>query len=156
MIRGYGMYGQEQNSRENILDEYRGDVEVLLKYLPWLHKVSGKDLTDYYEGEADQKLMRIPVYDSTLLSFVKDAEKTKFIHKNYPYTYTRCHIKTPEDECRLLKQARIFEIDIFRAILSRYVLEGKRKSTIWTQGIENNVFLTALDCLNDLFFRFAP
>ena len=32
------MYGQEENIREQIIEEYRDDVVKLIKYLPWLSK----------------------------------------------------------------------------------------------------------------------
>lgn len=150
------MYGQEQNSREMILDEYKADVEGLLRYLPWLHKISGQSVESYYEGNDGSLGFKVPVYDSTLLSFVKDAEKTKFVSKNYPYVYTRYQIKNSDDEIRLMKAAKIQEIDLFKAIISKYVLEGKRRGIVWSEAVSKGIFTTALDTLNDLFFRYAP
>lgn len=150
------MYGQEQNSRELILDEYRADVESLLRYLPWLHKTSGQTVESYYEGNDGSLGFKVPVYDSTLLSFVKDAEKTKLVSKNYPYVYTRYQIKNSDDEIRLMKAAKIQEIDLFKAIISKYVLEGKRRGIVWSEAVNKGIFTTALDTLNDLFFRYAP
>ncbi len=149
------MYGQQQTTRELIIDEYRGDVERLLKYLPWLLTKESKDVAGYYEGENGPKQMQIPIYDSTLLAFVKEAEKTKFMDKNYPYIYTRHKIKTFEDERRLLRQAKIQDIDIFKGILSKYVLEGKRKSVCWKDAVGEKIFYTALTCLEELFFHYA-
>lgn len=150
------MYGQEQNAREMILDEYRADVEGLLKYLPWLHKVTGQKVDSYYEGTTEQPVFKVPVYDSTLLAFVKDAEKTKFVNKNYPYVYSRYRIQNSDDEIRLMKEAKIHEIDIFKAVISKYVLEGKRRGATWSEAIQKGIFMVALDSLNDLFFRYAP
>lgn len=149
------MYGQQQTTRELIIDEYRGDVERLLKYLPWLLKKEAKDVAGYYEGENSPMQMQIPVYDSTLLAFVKEAESTKFIDKNYPYIYTRYKIKTFEDERRLMRQAKIQDIDIFKGILSKYVLEGKRKAVCWKDAVGEKIFYTALTCLEELFFHYA-
>ncbi|HOO27263.1 MAG TPA: hypothetical protein PLU43_02270 [Lachnospiraceae bacterium] len=149
------MYGQEQTTREMIIREYREDVEKLLKYLPWLLEKEAKDVAGYYEGDGTQKLIKIPVYDSTLLAFVKEAEKTKFMDKNYPYVYTRHRIKSCGDERRLLQQAKIQDIDIFKGILSKYVLEGKRKSSCWRDAVGEKIFTTALSCLKELFFSHA-
>ncbi len=151
------MYGRiEPTKREEILDEYKGDVEKLMRYLPWLNKVTGQDVERYYEGDGQQPLIQIPVYDSTLLSFIKDAEQTQFMSKNYPYIYSRYQIKSPEDEKRLMQAARIQEMDLFKGILSKYVLEGKRRAVVWNTGVREGVFLTALECLAELFFRYAP
>lgn len=149
------MYGREQNSREMILDEYRADVEGLLKYLPWLHKNAGQKVDSYYEGNGAELNFKVPVYDSTLLAFVKEAEKTKFVSKNYPYVYTRYQIKNSDDEIRLMQAAKITEIDLFKAIISKYVLEGKRRGATWNEAVMKGIFKTALDCLNNLFFRYA-
>ena len=45
------MYGHEDNIREQIVEEYRGDVERLLRYLPWLSKKSGADVSTMYTGD---------------------------------------------------------------------------------------------------------
>lgn len=147
------MNEKEQNIREQIIEQYSGDVEKLLKYLPWLRKVRGDDVESTYEGEGMETLIQIPVFDSTLLAFVKEAEKTQFITRNYPYVYTRYRIKSPEMERYLLRTAKIQEIDIFKGIISKYVLEGKRRPAVWRAAVEEEIFATALDCLNMLFFR---
>ncbi len=149
------MYGQEQTTRELILEEYREDVERLVKYLPWLMEKEAKDVSGYYQGEPGQSLIKIPVYDSTLLSFVKQAEQTKFMDKNYPYVYTRYRMKTFEDERRQMEQAKIKDIEIFRGILSKYVLEGKRKASCWTDAVSEKIFTTALTKLQELFFQYT-
>ncbi|MBO4901408.1 MAG: hypothetical protein J5518_01255 [Lachnospiraceae bacterium] len=148
------MYGQEQNIREQILEQYSADVEKLLRYLPWLKKSTGDTVESFYEGDEETKgtLLKIPVFDSTLLSFVKDAEKTQFVTKNYPYVYTRNRIRSHEDERRLMRTARIQDIDLFKGIISKYVLEGKRRPAAWRDAVEEAVFTTALECLNELFF----
>ena len=149
------MYGQEQNARELIIDEYKADVEVLVKYLPWLIKIDGQNLQTYYEGDGKSQILSVPVYDSTLLAFIKDAEKTKFVTKNYPYVYTRCKIKDSDDEIRLIKSAKITDIDIFKAVLSKYILEGKRKGVVWSEATQKGIFTLIVNCLSDLFFRQA-
>ncbi|MBP5384535.1 MAG: hypothetical protein J6Y57_06140 [Lachnospiraceae bacterium] len=147
------MYGHEENTRERILKQYGADVERLIRYLPWLHEADGKDVESFYEGEgeAKQTLMKIPVFDSTLLSFVKEAEKTQFVTKNYPYVYTHYRIRSHEQERDLLRSAKITEIDLFRGIISKYVLEGKRKPAVWRDAVSEGIFKTALEGLGELF-----
>lgn len=146
------MYGQEDNLREQIIEEYRGDVEKLIRYLPWLSKKSGKDVSSMYTGDENNQVIPIPVFDSTLLAFVKEVERTKFVDRNYPYVYSRNNIKTHEDEIKLLENAKITDIKIFKGIMSKYVLGGKTKAYLWTEGVDSGVFETALACLNKLFF----
>lgn len=146
------MYGQEDNIREQIVAEYRDDVVLLLKYLPWLAKKSGKDVSSMYTGDSEKPLIPIPVFDSTLLAFIKDAEKTKLVDKNYPYIYSRNNIKTHEDEIRLMNSAKITDLKFIKGVLSKYVLGGKTKAALWAEGVDSGVFVTALDCLNRLFF----
>lgn len=146
------MYGQEDNIREQIIEEYRDDVVRLLRYLPWLSKKSGNDVTSMYTGDEEHKVIPIPVFDSTLLSFVKEVEKTKFADRNYPYVYSRNNIKTHDDEIRLLNNAKITDLKLFKGILSKYVLGGKTKASLWAEGVDSGVFEAALSCLNRLFF----
>ena len=145
------MYGQEQNKREQILEEYTADVERLLKYLPWMMNKQAKDVSSFYEGDAEHKLVKIPVYDSTLLAFVKEAEKTKLVNKYYPYTYTRYKIKTVEDEKNLIEKATLFDIDLLKGILSKYVLLGKTKSVVWSDAVGNGIFVAILAKLDRVF-----
>lgn len=146
------MYGQEENTREMIIEEYQDEVAKLLRYLPWISKKSGADVSSMYTGDGDVKVIPIPVYDSTLLAFIKEAEKTKFMDRNYPYVYSRNHIVTHEDEIRMLKNAKITDIKLFKGILSKYVLGGRTKAALWSEGVESKVFFTALEQLNYLFF----
>lgn len=146
------MYGQEENTREQIIAEYQSDAAKLLRYLPWLSKKTGPDVSTMYTGEGEMQLIPIPVYDSTLLAFVKEAEKTKFVDRYYPYVYSRNHIKTHEDEIRLLHNAKITDMKIIIGIFSKYVLGGRTKASLWTEGVESRVFFEVLDALNRLLF----
>lgn len=146
------MYGQEDNIREQIVEEYRDDVVKLIRYLPWLSKKTGSDVSSMYTGDAEKPLIPIPVFDSTLLQFVREAEKTKFVDRNYPYVYSRNGIKTHEDELRYIKNAKITDLKILKGIFSKYVLGGKTKAALWSEGVDSGIFVAVLDCLNRLFF----
>ena len=76
------MNGKEANLKEQIIEEYKDDLVRLLKYLPFLEKKGGKDVQDYYEGDGENKVIPVPVYDSTLLGFVKEARSTKFMYRH--------------------------------------------------------------------------
>lgn len=145
------MYGQEESLREQIVNEYRGDLERLLRYLPYLDKKTGKDVQNYYEGDGTFKVIPVPVYDSTLLQFVKEAQKTKFMFRNYPYTYRRHKMPTPADERKVIEKCMIRDIDVIRGILSKYILGGQTKGYMWSLGVEERIYVTALEHLRILF-----
>lgn len=146
------MYGQDDNLREQIIAEYKDDVTLLIKYLPWLSKKSGEDVKSMYTGDENMQLIPIPVFDSTLLAFVKDAGRTKFVDKNYPYVYTRNSIKTHEDEIRLIENSKITELKNIKAVISKYVIGGRTKASMWAEAVDCGIFVTALEALNKLFF----
>ena len=59
-----------------------------MKYLSWLQNVSGTATSSIFSGEGiDKSSLTVPVYDSTLLNFVKEVKKTDFLNRNYVYTF---------------------------------------------------------------------
>lgn len=148
------MYGEDASLREQIVMEYRADLEKLLRYLPFLDKKSGKDVQTFYEGDGTYKLIPVPVYDSTLLAFVKEAKTTKFMNRNYPYTYRRYRMDTPEDERARIEKCVLRDIDIIRGILSKYILGGQTKSYLWSAGVQERIYVTALDKMQKMFAEF--
>lgn len=149
------MYGQEVNLREQIVEEYREDLTRLLKYLPFLEKKGGKDVQNFYEGDGEHKVIPVPVYDSTLLAFVKEAKQTKFMNRNYPYIYRKWKMPNPNAERIAMESATIRDIDLFRGIMSKYVLEGQTRSVMWTMAVEERIFVTALKKLHSLIFDYS-
>ena len=143
---------QDEKLSTRIRNEYMQDVELLSKYMGWLEKKNGQQVESFYDGEEDQKLIQIPVYDSTLLAFVKDARKTKLMDRNYRYVYTRHKIKSVEDELHLIRHAHLKDIEIFKGILSSYVMRGQTKGAVWAEGIRNGVFLELMRRMTSLFF----
>ncbi len=98
----------------------------------------------YAGNEEKDKIFGFPVYDSTIMAFVKSASLGDLMDKNYPYIYTRNHIKSREDEKRLIRGADIDSFDILKGILSKYVLEGMRKGTVWSVAVNEGIFLSIL------------
>ena len=130
---------------------YKGDVEMLARYLDWLEKKSGQDMFDTFSPDkATEHTLRVPVYDSTLLTFVKEVQKTKFINKNYVYTYSRKHMQTPQDEIRVIRETQIMELEVLGDILSKYVLKGMTKATMWTDAIRTGVFYETVKRMKEL------
>lgn len=133
-----------EENRAYIIDEinkYKADFLMLLEFLPWLTKVSGQDLTNMYTPEqAGPGTIKVPVYDTNLLRFVKIVQKTQFMNKNYVYTYSRYRIRDYRDELRLIEKAEVKDFKILGDILSMYIMKGMRKGVVWNQGIEYGVY----------------
>ena len=144
-----------ENDKQSISEKiatYKGDVEQLIKYLPWLESKSGEQTyRNYVPDQAEKdKAMSVPVYDSTLLQFIKTAQKTKFVNKNYVYTYSRKRIKTAADEHKLIDSCQIMELQVLGDILSMYVLKGMVKGKIWSEGVSNGVLAHVVRRMKEL------
>ena len=147
------MYGREESLSEKTRSQYMKDVDALVRYLPWFEKIRGKSVSSIYDGEKDFKVIQIPVYDSNLLAFVKTADKTSLITRNYPYVYTKHRLKTAEDELNAVNNAHLKDIEILRGILSKYILKGKTKASLWREGIDNGVLHAIVKRLKYLFYN---
>ena len=85
--------------------------------------------------------MTFPVYDGTLMSFVKDVQRTTLLSRNYFYIYSRNRLRTADDEKRLIASSEIIDMDNLTGILSKYIYEGMTKGRVWSEGVRNGVFL---------------
>ncbi len=47
------------------------------------------------------------------------------------------------------KRSSIKEMDVLKAILSRYVMEGMTKGRKWSEAVENGVFLTVISKMKE-------
>ena len=138
------MENQKTGISEKI-EYYKSDVEAVIKYLSWLEQKSGSKLAKSISPDDNKELtMHVPVYDSTLLAFIKTLDKTKFMNRNYVYTYTKYKIHTVEDELKVMDKLQIMELNVIGDILSKYVIKGKSKGYLWSEGLENGVFLAAV------------
>ncbi|MDO5573810.1 MAG: DUF6508 domain-containing protein [bacterium] len=146
------MSEQDISTKQAIIDKYSTDAKRLIPYLTWFEAKKGADVSGIYEGEPGMKSMPVTTYDSTLLEFVKLAKSTVFMDKNYPYVYTRNHIRSHEDELRLIENARLTDIQELVGILSKYVMEGMRRSSSWVDAVDAGIFLAILRKLK-LFFE---
>ncbi len=145
------MYGQGETNSEKIRAQYLDDVDRVIRFIPWFDKVQGKSVSNYYDGNGEYKLIQIPVVDSNLLDFVKVAGQTSLVDRNYPYVYTRLKIKTAQDELKAIEKAHLKDIDTLRGILSKYVLGGRSKASMWKEAVDNGVFIAILKKMKLLF-----
>ena len=131
--------------RRQVVEKYKPDVEKLIRYLPWLEDKAGKDVSTSFEGSGiKEHSIPFPVYDGTLMSFVKEAQRTKMINRNYVYVYSKYQIKTMRDELLMIEKADITKMEILEAVLSKYILTGMTKGNVWTQGVTYGVFLKVI------------
>ena len=64
----------ETENRKQQIEEYKKALMPLLRYLPWLEKSVGTKVSRNYDGaDMGEKLLSFPVYDSNLISFVREA-----------------------------------------------------------------------------------
>jgi len=132
----------EQLSRDELVAKYKTVIEPLLVYLPWLMQVSGNTVGSIYSGEGiGENSLAFPVYDSNLMRFVKDVGKTELMDRNYPYVYSGKRLKNASDELKAISEATITDMNVLNGILSKYVMGGRTKASLWSEGVKNGVFL---------------
>ena len=143
----------EQMTAAEVFDKYRSDIEKLIAYLPWLEEKSGKSkVSDIYNGDGlDEHSISFPVYDGTLLRFVKDAENTQFMDRNYVYVISRNRLKSAEEEVEFVKKQTMLKMDNIGGILSKYVMGGRTKARLWSEAVDKGVFLAVVTKLKELY-----
>ncbi len=141
----------ETMTAPEVLEIYEQDVNKLASYLPWLKEKSGKAVSSLYQAEGiGDNSVSFPVYDGTLMRFVKEAGETVFMDRNYKYVYTRNRLKTHKDEERLIEKAGILQMDQLGGILSYYVLGGRTKAKLWSEGMNYAIFYQIIKKSKDL------
>ena len=140
----------ELESGELFYRTYGESILKLSAYIPWFMSKSGRDVAHEYSGEYGKASIAFPVYDGTLLNFIKEAKETNLIDRNYPYAYTRWGVRSKEAEERTIAQAELKDVDFLRGVLSKYVLEGMTKSVVWTEAVERRIFLNVLCKLKEI------
>ena len=138
-----------ENSVEDIVSRYRPEVDKLLPYVRWLRDNAKSEVAQSYSN-SDLKSMPFPVYDSNLLSFVKAAQNTNLLDRNYVYVYTRNHLNSAKDELLFIKDAQIMDMDDLAGILSKYILSGMTKGTVWAEGVYNGVLYQVVNKMEEL------
>lgn len=143
---------QDVEYRRQLMEKYKKDVEPLFRYLPWLEEKKGRQVSSSYaENNLAEHSMVFPVYDGTLLGFVKEVQRTTLTDRNYVYVYTRNRIYDVQDELRLIESVTIKNIEILTGILSKYICGGMTKSWLWSQAVEEGIFLAILLKFKELF-----
>lgn len=137
--------------RQEMINKYRTVMEDLFRYIPWLEQKAGMKMVQFYTGDNQPgNSVPIPVYDSTLLSFVKDMQRTGLMDRNYVYVYTHKGIKDEKDELKVISEVELKEIEVIFGIMAKYVLGGMTKGMLWSKAVENGVFLNGLKRIKEL------
>lgn len=143
--------GTEQLTPSEVIEMYYPDTKKLMGYLLYLEKMSGKSVSNTFNQDGlSEHSLTFPVYDGNLMRFIKDAEQTVFMDRNYRYVYTRYRIKTLDDELDMIKKCTILQMDVLGGILSKYVLGGRTKGTVWSEGAQNGVYLEVIKKADEL------
>jgi len=134
-----------------VVEQYKDDVNKLAAYLPWLMEKSGQAVSSIYTADGvGTNSVSFPVYDSTLMQFIKLAENTVFMDRNYRYVYTRNRLKNYEDEIKLIDSLTILQMDQLGGILSNYVLGGRTRARLWSEGMNYGIFLKVVEKSKEL------
>lgn len=142
---------KENLYRKELIDKYRRTMGNMFRYLPWLEERSGEKMVRNYQGsDMPQRSITIPVYDSTLLNFVKEMNATGLMDRNYVYIFSRNRIRTEQDELRMIDKSELKDIENILGIMAKYVLGGMTKGVLWSRAVENGVFYHGLKRIKEL------
>lgn len=143
--------GTEMLSNEEIVEFYKQDALKLFRYINWLEQKSGQSVCSIYgaEGIATNSVP-FPVYEGTLMNFVKEAEKTCFMDRNHVYVYSKYQLKNSRDELRLIQAATIRDMDKLAGILSHYIMGGRTKARLWSEGVTAGIYVALLKKMKEL------
>lgn len=141
----------ERLSTEDIIAYYNPEVEKIAKYLPWLEsQLGGAAFSNFKEQGIEGSSVTFPVYDSNCLAFVRTCNSTGLMNRNYVYTYSRNRLKDASDERAYIARASIKEMGELWDILSKYILGGNTKATLWGEGVSNGVYVSVIKKMQEL------
>lgn len=131
--------------------ELSNKLEPLFAYIPYLKSKEGFKTRTLLEGDAaPTNSVPVPVYDSQVLAFVKEAQKTGLMDRNYVYPYSKMGIRSQKDERLAISDAKFTDIDGVIAIMAKYVIMGMTKGVMWSEAVEEGIWLHCLLKLKDL------
>lgn len=137
--------------RKELIEKYRGKFDQLFRYIPWFEQKLGTKTASTYRGDGSpDSSMPIPVYEPTVLSFVKEMTATGLMDRNYVYVYSMNNIRNSRDELDFIEKAELKDLDAIVGILAKYVLGGMTRGYLWPEGVENGVYFNALSKIKEL------
>ncbi len=144
-----------QMERQARVEAYKKELNKLIPYLGWLKDKQGQLTAKSFTDEGiGQTSIAFPVYDGTLLNFIKVLSSTNLINPNYVYDYRKYRIQEGKGELQFIASAQSKDISVICSILSRYALKGRVKGNVWTEGVKNGVYLQAILKIQELLERY--
>ena len=138
-------------SSQQLIDRYLPEVKKLFHYIPWLESKKGQAVSGMYTGEGIyESVMKTPVYDSGLLAFVKEIDKSPNIDRNYVYTFSRHNLRTVKDELRFINGAHLRDMKELWDIMAKYIIKGRTQGSYWADGAEQGIYLAVLLKMKEL------
>ncbi|MCL2719602.1 MAG: hypothetical protein FWE14_12585 [Lachnospiraceae bacterium] len=138
---------ERENDKEyrlKLIADYRQWLDPYFRYIPWFLERKGKNQAKTYDGDNTSATISVPVYDSTLLNFIRGMQDTGLMNRNYPYVYSKYGLHSFEDEINRIEKCDLKDVDIIIGIISKYVLGGMSKGKLWTDAVEEGIFYYAL------------
>ncbi len=143
-----------QLERQEMVEAYQKEIKKLLPFVPWLTEKRGQYLaTTFQEEGIAESSVAFPVYDGTLLNFIKVLSATNIMNKNYLYDYRKYRIKEGE-ELDFIRRADLKHLPVICSFLSRYAMRGRTKGKVWAEGVLNGVYLESIIKIRDLVDKY--
>lgn len=141
---------QGKTQGQLFIEKYEADIIKLSRYIPYFTEKKAQQIGQDYDGSLGKSSINFPVYEGTLMSFVREAQKTVFMDRNYVYAYTKRRIKTNAAEETAIEKATIKDLDLLDGVMSKYVMEGMRISGVWQDAVSRGLFLRVLEKAKEL------
>ena len=134
-----------------LMQDYKMKIGPLTEYLPWLQQATDKAVCSNYSGDDISKhSISFPVYSSELMGFIKACNISGLMDRNYPYTYSRRGLNSHDAERRMIIGATWKDWDVLCGILSKYVLGGRTKASLWSEGISEQIFYLTVSKMREI------
>lgn len=148
-----GFIGAEERAYiDEMVAKYSPDVDKLASFIPWLEEKYGLEVKKNFDNpDIVSGSVSFPVYDGYLMTFINTADQTMFMDPNYVYTYSHQRIRSKEDEEAFIERCNALkDIPALGHIVAKYVLGGRTKAILWSEGVKNGVLLTAISKMQDI------
>ena len=143
---------EERAYIEEMVAKYAPDVDKLVAYVPWLEEKYGLEVKKTFDNpDVVAGSITFPVYDSYMMSFINTAGETIFMDSNYVYTFSRNRLKTDTDiELFISNCDSLKDLKDLGNIIAKYVIGGRTKSRLWSEGVKSGILLSAITKMRDI------
>ena len=143
---------EERADIEETVAKYAPDVDKLVAYVPWLEEKYGLEVKKTFDNpDVVAGSMPFPVYDSYMMEFIRTAENTGFMDPNHIYTFSRNKLKTDADiELFISNCDSLKDLKDLGNIVAKYVMGGRTKSRLWSEGVKSGILLSAITKMRDI------